>query len=73
MPYGSRKAMIRTIHQKYCELPMAAAGAAASATNTTQTTLRIASKRLNFFLVSTYRPLSVSVCLRPWAQALTHV
>jgi len=42
--------MISRIHQKYCELPMAAAGAAASATNTTQMMFRIASKRLNFLV-----------------------
>ena len=47
-PYGSRNAMMRKIHQKNCELPMAAAGAAASATNTTVMTDRIASTNRNF-------------------------
>ena len=42
--------MIRNIHQKNCWFPMAAAGAMASATNTTQITERITSKSLNFFL-----------------------
>ncbi|EHE93559.1 hypothetical protein LLCRE1631_01209 [Lactococcus lactis subsp. lactis CNCM I-1631] len=40
---------MRTIHQKNCELPIAATGAAASATKTTQMTERIALNRLNFF------------------------
>ena len=39
---------MRKIHQKNCELPMAAAGAAASATNTTVMTDRIASTNRNF-------------------------
>jgi len=41
--------MIMKIHQKYWELPIDATGAAASATKTTQMTVRIASISLNFF------------------------
>lgn len=37
------------IHQKYCELPIAATGAAASATNTTQMTVSMQLSILNFF------------------------
>ena len=40
--------MMRKIHQKNCWLPMAAAGAAASATNTTQMTERITLMNENF-------------------------
>ena len=39
------------IHQKYWLLPMEATGAAASATNTTQMTVRIASVSLNFLVL----------------------
>ena len=42
--------MMSMSHQKYCEFPIAAAGAAASATNTTQIIFRIASSRLNLFV-----------------------
>ena len=41
--------MIMKIHQKYWEFPIDATGAAASATKTTQMTVRIASISLNFF------------------------
>lgn len=41
--------MIIKIHQKYCELPIAATGAAASATNTTQITVSMQLSILNFF------------------------
>ena len=37
------------IHQKYCEFPIAATGAAASATNTTQMTVSTQLSMLNFF------------------------
>ena len=47
-----RNAMMRKIHQENWELPMAAAGAAASATNTTQITVRIASIMRNFFFLA---------------------
>ena len=40
------------IHQKYCELPIAATGAAASATNTTQITVSTQFSILNFFFFS---------------------
>ena len=52
MPYGSKNVMMRNIHQKNCWLPMAAAGAAASATNTTQITDKITLRNENFFLPS---------------------
>ena len=40
------------IHQKNCELPMAAAGAADSTTSTTQTAARTASNNRNFLTFS---------------------
>ena len=43
---------MRKIHQKNCWLPMAAAGAAASATNTTQITERITLMNENFLTLS---------------------
>ena len=51
--------MIRKIHQKNCWLPMAAAGAAASHTNTTQITDRITDMKENFFLPLIAEPLNL--------------
>ncbi len=45
--------MIKKIHQKNWALPMAAAGAAASATNTTQITDRMTSINENFLPATT--------------------
>ena len=42
--------IIKNIHQKYCELPIAAVGATLSATKVIHTVASIASTNLNFFL-----------------------
>jgi hypothetical protein len=71
-PYGKRNAANRNIHQKNCEFPIAATGAAASATNTTQITDKIALIKLNFFFFSPIvfflsgtRETGIEDCLNP--------
>ena len=49
------------IHQKNWLLPIAATGAAASATNTTQMTDRITLPRLNFFFIGLCTSLLFSI------------